>query len=416
MGHTLSMVDLGIPLLRNSERSDFKSCQKKHDWRWNQGLVPAMARTDARWFGTGWHLVWANYYTPPAGKDGFTRGRDPHDTWDEFTKGAYSFVSATEYWGESEEKEWHDSLSLGHIMIDGYLSTYKGDPSWEVLMPEQRFSANIPYTRGQSSKVAVWLERGVFTDPKFITRMVGTFDMPIRDHGQEGTPVKVVDHKTTGKKENVKFLVKDDQGGTYISVSTGYLRRAKLIGPTEAVAGAIWNYSRKGKPPDPTTTDDLGRVRNKPIKKHYIAALLNVSVDGLESLNDAQNEAAVALNKLTVPKLEAQANDRGITTVLGDVSMKQPGPLFWREPVERGKFNRLRQIERIAEDAEQIAMIRAGVMSPTKNPGEHCNWCDFSDLCDLDENGDDTEGYIEAVYRAEDPYADHRPGAKNSKI
>jgi hypothetical protein len=172
----------------------------------------------------------------------------------------------------------------------------------------------------------------------------------------------VVDHKTTNKRENIKHLVKDDQAGTYIAVGTGYLRHLNLIKKDEAIDGMIFSYLRKAKPPE------------KPC-----------------------NAAGQVLNKD------------------GTVSKVQPAPLFWREQVMRGKANRMRQVQRIAEDAEQIARARQGLMPVTKTPGDHCNWCDFTDLCDIDENGDDIEGFISSVFKRQDQYADHRDGATNSK-
>jgi hypothetical protein len=407
-----------IPLLRNSERSDFKSCESKWNWRWNHGLVPAMPSTDARWFGTGWHLVWAEYYTPPIkdGKraNGFTRGRDPHETWAQFCKDEYGAVSAGVYWDEAADKEWHDAEALGHIMIDGYLAEYKGDPHWEVLMPEQRFRANIPFNDRQafmplSKRVALGID-----GKSFITTLVGTFDMPIRDHSFAVPKVIVVDHKTTQRKENVKQMEKDDQGGTYIAIGTQFLRRAGLIGPKEAVWGALWNYARKGKPPDDDILDNQGRKRNKPQKEHYANQLDGMTIGGAFWTHDMLINTPIRSkveSKMTLEKLADMADVR----VLGEVSLSQPGPLFWRIPVERGAKNRIHQISRIADDAEKMAEIRAGLSPITKNPAEHCNWCDFSDLCDLDENGDETDDFIKNVYREEDPYADHRENARNSK-
>ena len=59
--------------------------------------------------------------------------------------------------------------------------------------------------------------------------------------------------------------------------------------------------------------------------------------------------------------------------------------------------------------------IRGGLLPITKAPGDHCAWCDFRDLCDVDEQGGDVEDYAKAAFRRRDPYADHRIGAANSK-
>lgn len=195
-----------------------------------------------------------------------------------------------------------------------------------------------------------------------IAEIVGTFDMPIRNHEHNVPKIEIVDHKSAGRKQHFKSLQKDDQIGTYISVATGVLRQMKLIAASEACTGIVFNYLRKAKPDD-RPKDSQGRALNKD----------------------------------------------------GSVSKTQPAPFFWREYVERNKANRLRQVARIADDVETMQAIRTGVLPVLKSPGEHCNWCDFSDLCDIDEDGGDTAQFIKDVYRIQDPYADHRSGARNSK-
>ncbi len=347
-----------IPLLRNSERYSYKKCQTQWHWSWNLGLVPRQTKQDARWFGTGIHLALAEYYTPP-GDNGFVRGRNPLETWEEYCTGHNAILKAGDWYDENAEYEFVQAKELGQVMLEEYLKLHGDDPHWEVLMPETRFEANIPFTANQITRDVPEI---LDLKGKYITKIVGTFDMPVRDHSFPKPRIMVVDHKTTNKRENTKHLMKDDQAGTYIAVGTSYLRHLGLIKKGEAIDGMIFNYLRKAKPPD------------KP-----------------------RNAQGQVLNKD------------------GSVSKTQPSPLFWREQVMRGKTNRMRQIERIAEDAEQIARLRNGSLPILKSPGEHCNWCDFSDLCDIDENGDDFDGFVDAVFIRQDQYADHREGAVNSK-
>lgn len=347
-----------IPLVRNSERSSFKRCAQAWDWGWNEGFVPRQTKKDARWFGTGIHLALAEYYKPP-GKDGFQRGRNPIETWQEFCVGQNSILKAGDYYDDDAEYEFVQAKELGESMLTEYLLKYGFDPHWEVLMPETRFEANIPFTRDQ---IARGVPNKILLDSTFIVKIVGTFDMPVIDHSFPKPRVMVVDHKTTNKRENTKHLMKDDQAGTYIAVGTHHLRKLGLIEKDQAIEGMIFNYLRKARPPDKPRNAD-GQVLNKD----------------------------------------------------GSVSKVQPAPLFWREQVMRGKANRMRQVERIAEDAELMMLARQRQVPILKSPGEHCNWCDFSDLCDIDENGDDFEGFAEAVFKRQDQYADHREGAINSK-
>lgn len=352
---------MGIPILRNSERSSFKKCQYQWHWGWNMGLVPAMVKQDALWFGTGIHLALAEYYTPPEGKSGFVRGRNPLESWEEFCAGHNAIMRTGDYYDNDAEYEYIQAKELGLSILDSYLKHYGDDGHWEVLMPETRFVAKIPFTIEQLDR-QIQQERLFDDDGEYITKIAGTFDMPVRDHSFPKPRIMIVDHKTTNRQENIKHLQKDDQAGTYIAVGTGYLRKLGFIEKNEAIDGMIFNYLRKAKA-DNRPRDAEGRCLNKD----------------------------------------------------GSVSKNQPSPLFWRATVMRSKANRLRQIRRIAEDAEQIALARDGSIPLTKAPGEHCNWCQFSDLCDIDENGDDVDGFIEATFKRQDPYADHRDGAVNSK-
>jgi PD-(D/E)XK nuclease superfamily len=352
-----------LPFLRNSERAAFKTCPAKHNWGWNQGLTLKMPTKSAAWFGSIVHVALAEWYSPAGGKNGFARGRDPRETLAEQFKNEYTTISAGPYFDEVAEKEYWDAAELGKIMMTAYLAEYGTDDSWEVLMPETRFNVRIPYNKRQIAAMHGTILPSYFFsgNDKYITRLVGTFDMPIRDH-VDGH-VKVVDHKTTNKKESIAWLEKDDQTGTYVAVSTGYLRKAGFISDKEAVVGAVWNYLRKGKP-DTRPTDDIGRALNKD----------------------------------------------------GSVSKQQPNPLFWRIDLRRNKANRLRQLSRIADDAELINLVKKGALPVLKNPDEHCAWCEFKELCAVDEDGGDTEQFIKDVFKVQDMYADHRPNAENSKL
>ena len=131
-------MTVDLPLIRNSERSDFKTCPQKWYWRWVEGLVPKLPTMGALWYGTIWHLLWATVYTPPAGADGFTRGiteaSEIHALWDELAKDAYTTVSSAPYFDDDKEREYWDAISLGHIMI-GTANSSSG-----ILTPATKFS------------------------------------------------------------------------------------------------------------------------------------------------------------------------------------------------------------------------------------------------------------------------------------
>ena len=61
-----------LPLLRNSERKDFKRCPLRWHWRYNEHLVPLEFSTGPLLFGSLGHLALAEHYVP-----GRVRGADP---------------------------------------------------------------------------------------------------------------------------------------------------------------------------------------------------------------------------------------------------------------------------------------------------------------------------------------------------
>ena len=380
-------------ILRNSERMEFKKCMAAWNWRYNVGIVPVFQKQDARFFGTAWHYVWEAMYSPPPGKDGFTRADiDPHALWDDLMRDSYMKVSCDPFFDEDKEKEFVDAQELGHIMIRGQIDKWKLDPAWEVLAPEQRFRMKVPFNERQ--KAQGWEGFGGMTH---ITDIVGTFDMVIRDH-TSGAPVpKIVDWKTTNRADNTKKLNIDDQCGTYMAVATKTMRNLGLIRPDEVIEDMIFSFARKGKPPE--NVDENGTVRNLPTIADYCSAL-NLS-----------NADVKGMKKEALENLAATAGIK----VWGAPSKNQGAPLFWREAVRRNRANRARSIERIADDAEAIMAVRSGRLPVLKSPSPSCAWCDYADLCDIDEDGGDTEVFIQDVFKYDDPYADHRDGAVNSK-
>lgn len=398
------MAAVELPLIRQSERADFKACPKKWEWRWVDGWVQRTPKLDARWFGTLWHLLWATVYTPP-GKDGFERAinrpSEIHALWDELTKEAYTTVAGQPYWGDDEEMEYNDAAALGHIMIDGQLKEWNLDPNYEVLVPEQRFRVKVPYNSSQKDRPV--LRPDLFPVGNAIGIVVGTYDLPVRDHNTTSIPpVILLDWKTTSRRENRKDLNKDDQTGTYIVTARTALVALGLISPDEPVEYMVFSFARKAKPPEETKlVDSMGRVRNKPNKAHYQLVL------GLAEA-DIKGMSVATLQQMVEKTYPGRV-------VFGEVAKNQGSPLFWRDVVRRNKDNRRAQVHRLADDLEMTTLARAGEIPILKTPGDHCNWCDYTDLCDIDEDGGDTHSFIQDVFKYEDPYADHRKNADNSK-
>ncbi|WPH58010.1 Cas4 exonuclease [Gordonia phage LuckyLeo] len=371
-----------LQMLRSSERAQFKKCPQAWWWGYVEQLRLAGSESIPLWFGTGLHLVWAEFYIP-----GSKRGRNPHETWDEYCGDENFDVVRIITDVEDGHELFVDAKELGHIMIDAYFEEYGGDPSWYVVAPEQRIRAILPHPRD-------------LTRPYVDLR--GTIDLVIRD--EEDGQLKLVDHKHMAKL-SIAHLPMDEQLGGYTSVAEHALRSEGLIKKTDTIDTILYNVLVKAKP-DPRPRDDQGRYRNKPVKKHYLEALL-------AELEYDEDEVK-ALHKMTLPKLQAEAEANDVK-VLGEISARQGAKHFHREPVTLTKKRKRRQIIRIGEDMVTMNAVRNGKLPIMKSPGEHCSWCQFRELCELDEAGGDTEEFKNMVFKREDPYADHREGAENSK-
>ena len=109
---------------------------------------------------------------------------------------------------------------------------------------------------------------------------------------------------------------------------------------------------------------------------------------------------------MKVVDLELLAAERGVT-VLGEVSAVQPKPLLDRIPVYRSAKQNLNQLKRVSTDLEAMSLVRNKVLPATKTPTRECGFCEFRDICELDEQGKGIADYVSQVYTTWDPYAAH---------
>lgn len=221
----------------------------------------------------------------------------------------------------------------------------------------------------------------------------------------------IVTHNTA-KSIKTNHLPIDDQAGGYWAIADTTLRKQGLIGPKERINGILYNFLMKA-PPDKRPLNEKGEATNKPVKHHYVEALMEHAAqafDGGESAwaNEVGPKTQAMFQKMKVADLVDEAADVGLV-VLGDVSLQQPSPRLHREPVYRTSAERRKQIARIADEVQSMNLMREGQLPLYKTPTTNCTWdCDFYDLCLADEQGGDTELLKKAAYRVEDPYAAHR--------
>jgi hypothetical protein len=346
-------------MVRTSERGAFKRCQQKWWWSSVEGLAPKEP-SKALWFGTGWHLVMADYYRP-----GKKRSKDYIDVWRQFcdtpdAEGQYQPV-------DDMGQEWVDLRKLGEVMLEEYVKEYQGDKTWDVIQTEMSGHVMIPTWDGSDKIQYNFTFDGVYRDTK-------------------SKKIMLMEHKTA-KAISISHLTLDDQAGSYWAVAPTILRHNGVLGPKENVRGIMYNFVKKGLP-DTRTVGPDGYARNKPSKAQYLEALGDV--------------------KGTIPELEQLAMKRGIT-VLGDISKNQPTPMFKRHQVIRTPKERRTMIERIKAEHAQMEAIRSGELPVIKNPSRDCNWdCAFFTMCELHEGQGDVREFAKQVYVVRDAHDIYR--------
>ena len=224
----------------------------------------------------------------------------------------------------------------------------------------------------------------------------------------------IVTHNTA-RQIKVSHLKMDEQAGSYWSIAEPALQADGVIGENEHLRGILYNFITKS-PPDERPRNADGLYCNKPVKKNYVEALAGM-YDGQWAEHGDPMELPIemtekGLNTLKLPELVKLAKNEGLE-VFGDPSKVQPAKRFHREEVQRSPKARDRQIKRIGEDYLQMAAVRDGVFAKTKNPGDHCNWCPMKMLCEIDEEGGDTEEIIEFAYEKFDPYEQYTTEGKS---
>lgn len=378
-------VKAPLPLLRTSERSALKRCPQRWWWAYREGLRPTGAPKQPLWFGTGIHLALAEWYIP-----GRERGRNPKDTFAEYAKDSHELVRTSSTWRGDPEDEFTNALELGIDMFDGYLKEYGRDDHWEVIAPEQTFAVLIPGNDESRNPVADYR---------------GTFDGVYFD--LEDRKYYVMEHKSAAQL-GVSHLPLDDQAGSYFAIATHLLRQLGLIPPKATLAGVHYNFLIKKKQ-DKRPRDLDGRYHNKPQKAHYIEQMIAASSEWEQPYTLAE------LKKMKVDELAAECAAENVE-VWGEVSKVQPPKPFYREKVMRTTKERNSQILRIADEVAHMNAYRDGMLPLIKNPTKDCAWdCDFFELCKVHEAGGDVEDYKRMGFKTEDPYADHRDNAENSK-
>lgn len=231
-----------LPILRTSERHDFKRCPQRWWWTWREGLKPAGMEAPALWFGTGIHLALEHFYAP----GGVKRGRNPMKVWRDYaTEGGTVMMRNGDSDDRSQQPEYVAAVKMGEDMLAGYFEMYGRDSHVHVLAVEHPFQITIP---SRSTK-----------DPSCI--YAGKWDLLWRDLRDDS--LWLTDHKTAADM-SVKHLTLDDQAGSYWALAAQFLRAKGAISSKEQLKGIEYNILRKYSPPeDDRPVDEHGMRLNK---------------------------------------------------------------------------------------------------------------------------------------------------------
>lgn len=227
-----------VPLIRTSERKDFKRCQQRWYWAWRCGLRKRGRDASALWLGIGVHEALANWYIGP----GLKRGIHPAEYFADWAAGEIEYVKASRS-EDYQDDVWMDARDLGITMLEGYIEKYGRDEQWDVIAPEESFQIDLPRRNGQG----------------LLAIYCGTFDLVYRDRADG--QIKLGEHKTA-KQILTHHLALDEQAGTYWAVASQILRHRGVLKRGEQIGSITYNFLRKGVP-DPRPENAEGQKLNK---------------------------------------------------------------------------------------------------------------------------------------------------------
>lgn len=325
------MADL--PLIRTHTRIDFKRCPKKAYWRWLMGLTPKIKSFGALDLGTWVHDAFDCWYVP-----GRKRKGDLLEHFNRITDEAF-YMADREGVPEHEMLKATELQFLGQALMKSYVERYGTDSTVDVIGAEIPLQFEIADKRGRV--IALHMLKP---------------DMVFR-HRKTGL-IWLMENKTAAQIR-IEHLVIDDQARAYAAMAQPALRRAKIIGPNERVAGIMYNYIRKAFP-DTRKTDHNGHYLNQD----------------------------------------------------GSVSKRQPPAYFLRHPLplsDKAKAVTLRRLQaeatRFTEWRQSIIDGEIDPMWIDKTPHHSCpKFCDFFKICRLEEEGADITDMRRNLFVQRNPY------------
>lgn len=234
-------------MLRNSERSTFKTCRHRWEWTYLDGRQSRDAPHALR-FGDLIHRSLEPYYKP-----GTKRGPHPAKTFEELYQAqVQEFKDKGFNVFDRDAEKWESAFDLGRGMLNGYVERYKDeDQDWEVVASEQTFQLPVVVPR----------RLGLGPDGKvFRFKMVGTFDGVWR-HRKSG--VLIFKEFKTAAAIKLDGLPMDEQASCYWTYGPRWLVRKGYLKEGELPSKIMYTYLRKSIPNPDHVFNDLGQKLNK---------------------------------------------------------------------------------------------------------------------------------------------------------
>jgi hypothetical protein len=356
-------------MVRNSERSDFTQCRQKWQWAYVDRLRPPELGMNPLIFGDIVHRSLSGWYIPETNRKKCVRGVPPAVTCEKIFDALES-----ERHPVSRGSDFEDFKELGIGMLEGYVKRYGLDEEYMVIYPEMPFQYDL------------------YIEGKYLCTLVGTTDNLVR--WRSTMKLGLQEHKTAAQISTEHLFV-DEQANTYWTILPLWLREQGIIKPDEDITFMDYNFLKKTVIADDRPKNAQGLYLNQPT----VAAMTKALVD-----------AKVEFRKAGMKKEDfiALCEESGVEwKQLGKVSATQGSDLFYRERVYRNDHQRLRTMHRIISQVREMQMVRHGKLEVYKEPSKSCVWCQYKDLCEMDEYGSDTEELIKHGYQTWNPYRDH---------
>lgn len=359
--------------VRTSERSLYNECRQAWIWSYVDRREMATGKSVALIMGDLVHRSLAEHYPAARSKDSVKRGPHPAET---FAK-LYDLMNkrmGTKIHDNDEDK-WVNARDLGVEMMTNYVDQWKvDDKDIVIIYPEMPFQFDI-YVNGV-----------------YLCTYVGTTDALIKRKSTQ--KYGLFEHKTAAAIQT-SHLFMDEQANTYHTIVPLWLAENKILRPGMSIEFMLYNFMRKGMK-DTRPRNERGEYLNGPTKEALFNKCVELGVPPTELKGcDVQD----LKNILKVKKFNP--------LLLGEVSKNQPPDLFQRLDVVREDEARQACLSRIISQVKQMNDSRSGRLEVFKSPGKHCGWCQWRDICELHENGEDWKEMARMVTVKNDPYEMH---------